>query len=489
MIGFVRRHQTARGYGLPLEVTALALERGSTRVVLIGVDNVGIQAPEADEVRTQAAEASGAEPAGVLLNWNHTHCAPAGSRSLANLGGPMSDELDPRSLTYIDFLHSKITSVARLASERLEPARVVWGVGRCEQAVNRREKDREGRVILGWDPEGLVDPQVTVLQARRPDESAIATVVGYGCHTVTVGPDVLDYSADYPGPMREAVRAWTGGECVFLQGAGGNVLPRVAFCETEDEAERFGRRLALEALHAVSGRAAWPRRIVRHEDGSVTPFSLYRFEPVRAEPPVLAAVEERADFPLLPLPTPDEISTMRGEFDTRLEEARMAGADEGKLNTLRYNAHWARRTERTLLAGTAPTSAHGPVHAIRIGDGAIVTGPGEIFAEIGIAVRERSPAEATLYAGYTNGAVSYFPTAASYPEGGYEPGYGNRSYGLPAQVAPECERTLVETGVGLVRDLFPEREAPEIEGWTATGRLPDPPPPTPYERPPLGAIG
>ena len=58
-------------------------------------------------------------------------------------------------------------------------------------------------------------------------------------------------------------------------------------------------------------------------------------------------------------------------------------------------------------------------------------------------MKERSPAEVTLYAGYTNGCVSYIPTAAEYPLGGYEPTYGNKTYGLPAQVGPAAERLLV----------------------------------------------
>lgn len=96
--------------------------------------------------------------------------------------------------------------------------------------------------------------------------------------------------------------------------------------------------------------------------------------------------------------------------------------------------------------------------ALRIGDGAIVTCPGEVFAEIGIAVRTLSPADVTLYAAYTNGALSYLPTAAAFTEGGYEPDYGNRTYGLLTQVTPDCERQLVETGLRLVRRPFPERE-------------------------------
>jgi hypothetical protein len=260
--------------------------------------------------------------------------------------------------------------------------------------------------------------------------------------------------------MRDAVRDWTGGECVFFMGAGGNVLSRAAFTDSEEEAARIGRALALEALHAVAGRAAWPTRIVRTPGGSVTPFSLYRREAEEAPIQALAAAEERVSFPLLPLPTLDEIAAMRAQFDAAVADAKAAGADPGKLRTLEYHSRWARRTEEDLQAGTAPVTAEGPIAAIRIGDGAIVTGPGEIFSEIGLQVKHQSPAEVTLYAGYTNGMVSYFPTAAEYPFGGYEPGYGNRSFGLPAQVSPECEDILVSTGARLVASLFPPSPRP-----------------------------
>ena len=55
--------------------------------------------------------------------------------------------------------------------ERLEPAGIVWGQADVDLAVNRRERTTDGYnggSILGWNPDELVDNQVTVLQARRP---------------------------------------------------------------------------------------------------------------------------------------------------------------------------------------------------------------------------------------------------------------------------------------------------------------------------------
>ena len=489
MVGFVRQWQPASAYGLPLEATALVLEAGSTRVALVGVDTLGIQAPEVDELRRRVAETLGAPPANVMLNWNHTHLAPPGGRSLVRIMGQVDDPALGRRLgAYVDVLHDNVVAVVRLALEALEPARVVWGLGELDEAVNRRERTADGRTILGWLPEGLVDTSVPVLQARRTDESAICTLVGYGCHPVSTGPDASVYSSDYPGEMREAVRAWTGGECVFFQGAAGNVLPRVAFTEAEADARRIGRSLALEALHAVSRRSAWSYGYERSPGGSVTPFSLYRHAAVEAPRQALGAVEERVVFPLQPLPSPEEIRQLREDFEHAVAEAERRDADPGLMRTLRYNSRWARDAEAQILHGRAPTEVRASVSAIRVGDGVIVAAPGEIFSEIGLAVKERSPAEVTLYAGYTNGSVSYFPTAAEYPHGGYEPGYGNRTFGLPAQVEPECERILVESGVRVAAALFPERAVPSVDGWLATGARPAAPPADAHERPP-GLVG
>ena len=474
MSGVVRREGPATERLGSLEVSALAFESASSRVILCGVDTIAIQSPEVDEIRREVARATGADPSGILLNWNHTHHAPPGCLSFCGMLGDRDPNPSPELEAYIEELHTAIVMVCKDACDALEPAWVRWGLGNADEGINRRQRDADGQVRkIGWHPEGHVDPSVTVLQAVRADGSSIGMVVGYGCHTVTTGFEYLGYSPDYPGPMRDYIRRATGGECVFFQGAGGNIMPRVAFEASGEAMRRTGERLAAEALHAVADWPAWPARLRETGVGSGTPLALFRWERLEAESPQLAAVEEAVVFPLLPLPELEEITALIERTEREIEKVREKGATEGDLRVLRFHGlNWARRIEEELRSGSPRTSAGGSIHAIRIGDGAIVTGPGEIFTEIGMAVKERSPADVTLYAGYTNGAVSYFPTAAEYPLGGYEPGYGNKPYGLPSQVSPESERILTETGVKLVRSLFPEREAPEVEGWTATGALP-----------------
>ena len=485
MVGFIRQPWNANGYGLPLEVGAIAFERDDTRVVLCGVDIVGIVHPQIEALIGRIAAVTGADPAGILLNWSHTHLAPPGGVANGAVYGDVDEDLAESIASFSRVIHDKIVSVCRMAVERLEPAGVVWGQAETALAVNRRERTTggyNGGSILGWNPDELVDNEVTVLQARRPDESVIATLVGFGCHPVTTGYDMDVYSADFPGPMRNVVRSVTGGECVYFQGAAGNVLPKFAFTDTEEEAVRMGTRLGLAALDAVADRYSRPVTVLTEVEGSVTPITRYRRHLEEADEPALGAVAQTVSIPLMPHPPLEEIEALRAEYDAALDEARASG-DRGKVKLAWYQSAWARRVESQLRDGTAPTAVPGPVHAVRIGDGVIVTGPGETFTEYGIAVKERSPGLPTLYAGYTNEILGYLPTANEYQYGGYEAGYGYKSVGLPSLFDPSLEQTFVETGVRLAEQLFPEVEPYDgSDGWLARGELPTLPP-TPLEHP------
>jgi neutral ceramidase len=265
-----------------------------------------------------------------------------------------------------------------------------------------------------------------------------------------------------------ALRAATGGEAVFFQGAAGNVNPMCAFCSDEAEARRMGERLALEAMHSLADRPAWPQRLVSRADASLVPMINFRFEDAPGEAPTLSAAEERLTFPLLPVPSLPEARELAAEYAAAAREAEARGAGPAERLGIAYHAKWARGLVEDLETGDAASSAEGPVNAVRIGDGVIVSGPGEVFTEIGLAVRERSPGQPTLYSGYTNGAVSYFATSEAFSEGGYEPAFSNRTYGLPAPLAPGCDRLLVERGVRLAESLFPECVPFSGTDWNAT---------------------
>jgi len=96
----------------------------------------------------------------------------------------------------------------------------------------------------------------------------------------------------------------------------------------------------------------------------------------------------------------------------------------------------------------------GEIWAARLGDCAVVGTPGEIFAEIGAAVREASPASVTIFAGYCGGVLGYVATPEEYPHGGYEPAVSHRGYGHPAPFSPEVAGIIRDTSLELLGELF-----------------------------------
>ena len=62
-----------------------------------------------------------------------------------------------------------------------------------------------------------------------------------------------------------------------------------------------------------------------------------------------------------------------------------------------------------------------PTWGIRIGDFTFVTFPGELFHQIGKAVKDSCHNRYPFLVGYANGGLGYLPTQAAHSQGGYEP--------------------------------------------------------------------
>ncbi len=72
------------------------------------------------------------------------------------------------------------------------------------------------------------------------------------------------------------------------------------------------------------------------------------------------------------------------------------------------------------ITTNGPPRVRLPIRFVRINDTIIWSAPVEMFCEIALDIRERSPFSHTFYFGYTNGWFGYLPTAKAFDEGGYE---------------------------------------------------------------------
>jgi hypothetical protein len=117
---------------------------------------------------------------------------------------------------------------------------------------------------------------------------------------------------------------------------------------------------------------------------------------------------------------------------------------EGTQNTHIREAIYARRTlDMKGLTEQIPLI----LQAVHIGDVGIAAIPAEVFVEIGLEIRKRSPFAQTFTISLANGAYGYLPTVEQHKLGGYETWRGTNR--LELEAAPK----IIDTLIGLMNDL------------------------------------
>ena len=205
-----------------------------------------------------------------------------------------------------------------------------------------------------------------------------------------------EISADYIWSMRELVERETAATCLFLQGACGNINT-TELRHSFEPARHLGTILGCGVVAA--------------------------FETAKPAPcDKLAMVSEKIELPPMAFSSVEEgegnVAYLQGEYDRM---SREAGTDSsGALFWTNLRLSRAKAKLDAITGGKPLPSVPAQLSALRLGDVAITTCPGEIFNEIGVEVKERSPLAHTCYVGYTNGMIDYVPMPSAYPEGGYE---------------------------------------------------------------------
>mgnify|MGYP005853010211 CR=1 FL=1 len=413
----------ADGVWDPLFCKAMVLESKAACAAFVALDVIGVTRSITDEARAAIESATGIPADRVMVSATHAHTGPElanRSQYSRNIGGQ-----NPLAVEYTEALPAKIAASVRLAHERLQPAKLAAAKGLCEGLTfNRRYFMRDGRV--GWNPgklnpdivmpSGPADPEVGVFyvlpEGFDDPRRALATYVNFAMHPDTCGGTKI--SADWPGALSRVLAAYHGTNHLTLVGNGtcGNLnhldcgwhWPQ----NTGAEGHRIGTVLGAAVFQAYK---------------SLQPISI---GPVRA----------RAEIVELALPdvTPDEV-----------EEARQTLAavkDDRGANFMKQV-----RAYRALdVAGREGRPHRVEVQVIALGpDVAWVGLPGEVFVELGLAIKKRSPFRHTFVVELANECIGYIPDRRSYAEGNYEP--------ESARCAAGSGERLVEVAVKLLREL------------------------------------
>ncbi|MDQ8185269.1 neutral/alkaline non-lysosomal ceramidase N-terminal domain-containing protein [Pelagicoccus sp. SDUM812002] len=257
---------------------------------------------------------------------------------------------------------SQAIDAAVAANATVEPAKIGYGQGVWNGGYNRRIIKEDGTVEMLWNNSDRVDTSPVddevgvVLIQRADDSSTLATLVNYAVHPViSMNFEELIISADYPGAMARKLEERLGGTCIYFMGASGDINPY--------DADMF--------------RFATPEQ-------------------------VFASVDQLGE----------ELATEVQKVASKIS----ASLADVSLKFDAYSLDLARREN----------GPHGEKDVVVEVDTflidqqlAFVSLPGEMFVELGMDLKKRSPAEMTFVITCANQYLRYVPTIQAACEGGY----------------------------------------------------------------------
>ena len=382
LAGYGSRNKPSQGVHDPLFVRVIAFEQNGKHLVLVSTDNLGYYDGTAARFRKTIAEACHLQPSELFLSAIHTHSAP----SLT-----LEEKDNPNNLEYTKTLETQLVEVVREALSHTAPIQIGSASGSSPVGVNRREvvKDAAGRtsIRLGRNPAGPTDPEVQVLKLTRAGSSEpTAVVFAYATHSTSLGPRNYQISGDVHGLAEQFVEKQFGGAVIApaFAGASGNIDPWFRVLPSFDTTrDRIPEPVLLGTM--LGEEVVQVARGIR--------------KPIPAGPITTA-------FKTLVLPAK---SPVKGPVPQE-----------------------ARPTEFNVTVG-------------RVGQVAFVGLGGEVFNEIGKAIKEASPFPTTMVITHCNGTAGYLPTKPSYPKGGYE--VESSAFG------PDAAEQVIKETVELLKQL------------------------------------
>lgn len=366
----------ASGVHDELYAKALVLDDGTDKIVLVICDNIRPFPAAYDAAMKRIQNELNIPAEHIIIAGTHTHTGPR--------------MIEP----YDKILSVKIADAVLIANRRLQPAVIKAGAGREENiSYNRRFLLKDGTVktnpgILNPDvvrPVGPIDPEIGILFIETIQGKPLAALVNFALHLDTVGG--TEISADYPYYIEQILQKVTREDMPVLFGIGpcGNIN-HVNVMEREEFPGLYGRRGKTEQIGYVLA-------------GGV----------IQALPSL--ELQENGDVQAVGEIVPLAIQQFTQEEIARAER-------EAQESTRRLSTRRAMKILKVQTLNGGPLEAR--VHVFRIGDTAIVSLPGEIFVELGLAIKEQSPFKHTLIIENALSDVGYIPDDKAFDEGSYE---------------------------------------------------------------------
>ena len=422
MAGSYSEH-AAEGVLDPILAKAIYLEQGTTKACLIVVDVCGHERGLVKDVREAISKSTGVPVDHVSLSATHTHGGPMHydpvlkamyARSNAAAGTPDRHDLGgyPKKFT------AGCITAGIDAWKNAKPAAAASGIGKTAGiAFNRRYRLKNGSYAMNpgkLSPSiaaavGPTDPDLPFVLFRDVAGKPFGSLCSFAMHTTVYGG--MKFSADHPASLQASLRTKFGADFVSLYGEGcaGDVNQiDTSVGMPEPAPDVYGAKLAAALLAA---------------------------EPTKIETPMLKVRVGSVDAPLR-ANRPNDLEVMRDRLSGPVA-AKTPFLDKVEAYRVLMVDHM--RTE------TGPKRPL-PVQVFTLGtQTAIVTLPHEVFVELGLEIRRRSPYPHTMIVTIANEVDVYVPTKKAFSEGSYEVVNSPYEPGVGELLVEEAVRLLHES--------------------------------------------
>lgn len=378
-----------------LKARAIVFRQGNTQAALVFCDLVGMSPRISAQARKRAGRATGIPVSHIAVAATHSHTGPLyfgalrrhfHDKAVAEHGRDRYEVID-----YPALLENRIVQSIRLAQSALKPVSLQSGSAREERlSFNRRFFLKDGSVRFNpgqRNPNivrvaGPIDPEVGLVRITARDGRTIGLLTSFALHLDTVGG--TEYSADYPKFLGDHLRRKFGTNFVSLFGTGtcGDINHVDVTIRGRRSAREIGTMLAETVERALSDLQpiVQPALAVRRAVVTVL-LQQYSSERVAAARKLM-----------------DRVADRKVPFLKRVEAYKIMALE--------------------LRGGKAIDLE---VQVFRLGaDLAVVTLPGEVFVDLGLAIKRASPFRTTLIVELTNDTPGYIPTKKAFAEGSYE---------------------------------------------------------------------
>jgi len=387
MDGMIRAHRS-EGVHDPLFVRALVLANSEDRsqaFAIVSVDVCMLSTEQASSARAMTEDQTDIPASQIMIATTHTHSGPA------TVG-----HFSPSEPEYVRELLKKIVGVVDQAAENMQRVLVGAGSGREDTISHyRRLLADNGRVIMNWEPFpperivqplGEVDTEVGVVKVVPLDnpQSVLSLLFNHAGHPNVLSGDNYLLSTDYPGLAERLLEKEFGGMALFVNGAQGTMDIDGLRDRDWEGMERTGQALAT----AVSETA---RHIIPSNVATIRGMSMTYHIPARK------ISDEKLTWA-------EEILEQTGG---QLQALADGVGDDYKAKLYKD------------LHDVQDQDIQMEQLCFTIDGTALLSFPGELFTEIGMAIKKQSPFERTYIVGLANGCVGYVPTRKAIDEGGY----------------------------------------------------------------------